>query len=667
MRSALVRVYLLPLVAALALVFAMYSDALTYSFFFDDPFDLTRVEGRSYWTLLSSSDGYQYYRPVPFLIWKLLRDVQGYYDPAVLHALPLIAHAITGWLIYLVLRRFGFGLWSLAPMALFLTAPFHYQVLPIIGPTAHVLAGMFILASLNLYLSARLTQAPIRSRWLHLAALAMSFLALWSHESGIVVGPLVVGLEAVLWLRGRERRRPSFWPVAHVVATLAFVAAWSTVDKLPSTERTNWSEFQPKALFFLQGITYPISAQLVWIEDRYGISIGILRAGVVGILAAFVAYTIAARRTGRREVLILPIAGLAIAILVSAPSMVRLSWGYVQNGPRLLYLVMIGAALFWGLLPSLDFGHRPLTIAWRVMTLLLLVGIVVQSWRFIDLRLDMFQRGSTTIHSIVRLGEQYQGQRLLVVNLPSWFALGGWEYEYGNYGITLVPFYVGLDRVAYVNSSQSPTVDVRSVAWQPAVAAGPYSFGPQGVDTTPEEIDAYLREGRELVTVTPSGGDYVVRDVGRLVPNAAEQLPDSAGRIGQGIWLDSIRVARTSAHRDLATVYVTWHVLTPLTDDIDVVIEVRDASGTAVFERTGYALDDMSALRLWKAGDKVEDSIAFPLPADGDYAVSVGLQRVGTDERLPAFDASGDPVPGNLLPVGEVSIRDGYPSTHGQQ
>lgn len=649
--------------SAVGIALAAYYNIVTASYFFDDPFDLTRVEGRSYWTLLSSSDGYQYYRPVPFVLWKLLRSVQGHYDHTTLHFLPLVAHAVSGWLLYSLLRRFGIGYWALIPMVLFLTAPFHYQVLPIIGPTAHVLAGMFILASLNLYLSARLSQEPIRSRWLHLAALAMSCLALWSHESGVVVGPLVVGLEAILWFQRRERRWPSFWPAAHTIAALTFLVVWSTVDKLPSTEQTNLAEARPKALFFLQGFTYPVSAQLVWVEDHFGITIGILRAGFLAIVIPLAAYWISARRTGHRSSILLPLAGIAVAVIVSAPSMLRLSWGYVENGPRLLYLVMIGAALFWGLLPSLDFGNRGVTMVWRVTTATLLLGVVVQSWRFVDIRLDMFERGSATISSIVRLGEQYRGQRVLVTNLPSWFAMNRYEYRSGHYGVQLVPTYVGLDRVVYVNSRQAPTVDIRSVTWQADVSGGKYPFGPHGIDAPPEQIDGFLREGRELVTVTPIGNDYVVRDVGRLTPGAAEQLPDFPGRVGDGIWLDSIRVARTSAHHDLATIFITWNVIEPLSVDVDAVVEVHDTNGAVVFKRTGYALDGMSAPRLWRAGDKVEDSIAFPLPADGDYAVYVGLQRVGTDERLPAFDPSGQPVPDDLLPIGEMHVRAGVLST----
>ncbi|MEX1157427.1 MAG: hypothetical protein WEC79_00675, partial [Thermomicrobiales bacterium] len=150
------------LAASTLLVFALYDRALGFSFLFDDTFDLTRVEGRSYWQLLSSSEGYSYYRPIPFLIWKALRDTQGNYDQATLHALPLIAHAIAGWCLFLLLRRLGAELWAAFPALLFLTFPFHYQNIAIVGTLFHPLAGAAMLGSLVLYERARSRDAEVR-------------------------------------------------------------------------------------------------------------------------------------------------------------------------------------------------------------------------------------------------------------------------------------------------------------------------------------------------------------------------------------------------------------------------------------------------------------------------------------------------------------------------
>jgi hypothetical protein len=61
-----------PLVLLLCavLTYVIYGQALHFAFTFDDPLDLPRAEGRSVWSMFSSSAGYSYYRPVPFVIWK---------------------------------------------------------------------------------------------------------------------------------------------------------------------------------------------------------------------------------------------------------------------------------------------------------------------------------------------------------------------------------------------------------------------------------------------------------------------------------------------------------------------------------------------------------------------------------------------------------------------
>lgn len=645
------------LAGSFAIVFLLYGRALRFSFLFDDTIDLTRVEGRSYWSLLASSEGYSYYRPLPFLIWKALRDVQGYYDQATLHALPLIVHAISGWLLYVLVRRLGAGHWAVVPALLFVTAPFHYQSVPIVGTLFHPLAGMAILSSLTLFHKGR-TADFRRSLHLHSAALAMTVIALWAHESGIVIGALIVGLEGLVLWRAR-RRRPSLWVAAHVVAALAFFVVWSTVEKAPFGERTNLDELHPKALFFLQGFTYPLSAQIVWIEDHLGVSVGIVQVALLAFVGVIAAYFMSGKRSGRPGQLAIPIVGIGIALIASAPSLARLSWPYVQNSPRLLYLVMIGSALFWGLLPSLRFGHARFDRAWRIVTIALLLGVVVQSWRFVDVRMEMIARGSATIDAIVAEGQTYRGQRLLYLNAPSWFAQGRYEYPYGHFGVQLVPQYIGFDRLIYTSSEQATRTDARSVSWQPPVSDGVYPFGPHGSDAPPEELDALLREGRELVRVWPAGNKYLVRTVGRLDVGRADVLPEAAGRLAGGIYLDPVRVGM---HDERLIVFVDWNAVRPDGVDNDTVIELRDADGETVERYEGYALAGFSAPRLWQPGDRIADSVSFAVPPPGRYSVWVGLERVKSNERAPAIDGRGAALPDGMLPIGEIVAGSGRPT-----
>jgi hypothetical protein len=639
----------LALLGSCAVVAALYGRATTFSFFFDDTFDLTRVEGRSYWQLLSSSPGYAYYRPLPFMLWKALRQLQGRYDQATLHTLPLVAHALAGWLLYLLVKRAGAGQWAVFPALLFLTSPFAYQDVPIVGTLFHPLAGAAMLAALVLFQRARSLPTSTRggSAW-HIGALLCTLVALWSHESGVVVAPLLVGLEALTLWRARSWR-PSLWLAGHLLATGLFVLTWFSVPKAPSTEHSSLHDLHSTTLFFLQGFSYPFSAQLVWLADHSPVAPGILDAGVAAFVFVLGAYALAAWRTGRRNQLAVPLLGLGVGLAAAAPSMARLSYAYVQDAPRLLYLGGIGAALFWGLLPMLDFRQRALTIAWRTLTIAALCGVVAQSWIFVDLRMRMYARGTRVVNAVVAGGEDYQGQRVVFVNAPAWFAQDRYEYPYGHFGIQVMPSYIGLERVIYASSSRSAALDAASVALNPAVSGGVYAFGPHGASVTFEQLDALLRDGRELFVVAPSGDGFRVRDVGRLQPGQAEQRSDAPGSVG-GVWLSHARDVLT---KEGLTVYVSWSVLAPPGVDVETVLELRDGAGQPVASYHGYALGGYSAPRLWRAGDVIDDSLLFPTPPPGAYTIWAGLQQVSEGQRLPA---AGGVTDAGLVQVGQIVV-----------
>ncbi|HEX5166566.1 MAG TPA: hypothetical protein VFV93_14275, partial [Thermomicrobiales bacterium] len=705
--------------------------------------------GRSYWQLLSSSEGYSYYRPIPFLIWKALRDTQGHYDQATLHALPLLAHAIAGWCLFVLLRRLGAGYWAAFPALLFLTFPFHYQNVAIVGTLFHPLTGAAMLASLVLYERARARdndpqaassteeppseeepnspsvilsrsegslgvadmagwiggralssweairrsrvrrsfaaaqddrstgavlstsfdwslRVPNGTKW-HLAALAATAVALWTHESGVVVAVLIVLLEAVvLWQRGR--RRPSTWVAAHLLAALLFVITWYSVEKAPFTDRTSVDELQPKALFFLQGFTWPLSAQTEWIQDNLGIpggitiaSIGLLDVGVAALLGVFAAYALSAWRVRRWDLMAVPAVGLAIGVVASAPALWRLSWAYVENSPRLLYLVAIGASIFWGLLPALRFENERLTAWWRVASSTLLLLVVAQSWRFVDVRMKMLASGTDIVNQIVATGETYEGRQILVMNAPSWFSMTTYEYPYGHLGVQVMPEYIGLDRVIYTSSRRSAEVLAESGTYNVDTSVGPYGFGPHGPEMTAEEIDALLRDGYELVDVKPDIDGYTVRDIGRIEPGGADPDLDHAGRIGEFVLVDDARVA---ADGDGMTVYIDWYVRTELARRIGTpasvtIVEVRDSSGAPVYTYIGDALAGYSSPMLWRPNDLIADSIQIPLPEDGTYAVYAGIQQLFEPAPMPAAGADGTAYDDGLLPIGEFVVTAG--------
>ncbi len=296
-----------------ALVAAVYGQALGFAFTFDDPLDLPRAEGRSVWSLLSTSEGYAYYRPIPFILWKGLRALQGHYDKASLHGLTLLAHTLGAWLLYLLLRRLAGGHWGILASVLFVVYPFSYQAVFGAHTLFHPLMTAAILASLVLYFDARARQDRLRPVRLAGSVLA-ACVALWTHESGVVILPLVAGLELVLLARAGGWR-PSWWPLLHGAATAFFLVVWLTVPKWPRQDPWTAASLAPNARYFLQGVIYPVAAQLKAAGERWGFdpARAVWPAIVATLLGLLVVYTV-----GRRPWV--PVVALAAAAIVLVPA-----------------------------------------------------------------------------------------------------------------------------------------------------------------------------------------------------------------------------------------------------------------------------------------------------------------------------------------------------------
>jgi hypothetical protein len=666
---------LLALAGAVAVTLLFYAPALGFAFLFDDTFDLTRVEGRGYWSLMTSSEGYSYFRPIPFLIWKLVRDVLGYYPEPLLHALPLAAHALNGWLLYLLLKRLGARSWALLPALLFLSYPFSYQNIAIVGVVFHPLAACGVLATLYLYLvgrtglEGRVDASPLRARpdsgkgeastrlliddeneagtglrdWMRtrratryqVGALLTAVVAYWSHESGIVLLPAIVLLEAWLMLQARSWR-PSPWLAGQVVLAPLFIIQYLTVEKAPFGENPPREDLHDKALFFAQGFVYPLAAQLRWLKEQLGRAPGLLEITIVSFVLVIGLYLLAGWMRGLRGKallwpLLVPTLAVTIAVAAAAPSMVRLSWGYVENAPRLLYVVSLGAAIFWGLLPRLDFGRRRVNLAWRVVTVPLLLGVVAQSWWFVHERNEMFAIGSAAVDDVTAIGEEYAGEKILVVNAPSWLAKHEYEYLYGHLGVQVMPSYIGLDRVIYTSSRYLSEVEADSVALDPAGDAGKYPFGPHGWYIDQQQLDQLIREGQTAFVVERFGDGFRTREAGRLLVGRAGERPDAVGELNGNISISSVRAVQ---HDAAVAVFVSWNVLTSFGIDALTEVQLRNAAGEVVASYLGNALYGVSAPRYWQGGDRIDDVVWFDAVPPGAYTIWVALPVNGTGTYL---------------------------------
>ncbi|MGH2593904.1 MAG: hypothetical protein ACRDGG_10365, partial [Anaerolineae bacterium] len=85
--------------------FLIYGSSLSYPFFWVDPIDIGLAGARSIPTLLTNSQGYLYYRPFAFILWKTLYALSGRFDPYAFHLVQVLTHSLNAWLFYLLARR----------------------------------------------------------------------------------------------------------------------------------------------------------------------------------------------------------------------------------------------------------------------------------------------------------------------------------------------------------------------------------------------------------------------------------------------------------------------------------------------------------------------------------------------------------------------------------
>ncbi len=652
-----------------ALVAAVYGPALGFAFTFDDPLDLPRAEGRSVWSLLRSSEGYAYYRPIPFIIWKALHAVQGYYSPAALHGLTLAAHALNGWLLYVLLRRLTGGHWGLVAAVLFITYPFSYQAVFGAHTLFHPLMTACILGSLLLYHDARLRIADCGLRndggvtgressgsalnWFNpqlLGSVALAIVALWTHESGPVLLPLIVGLEIVILVRSRSRR-PAWWPALHALATTAFLWSWFTVPKFAREEGLSTAALGANARFFLQGVIYPVAARLQGWGARWDFDpVAALWPAIAATLLALLGLYALGRRPWA------PVLAVGGAAVVLVPAWLVLSWAYVEDAPRLLYPAAPAIAALWGLLPSLRFRSATLTRGWRAISGLLLVAVVAQSLAFIGVRRDMWAEGTTLVEGVADAAASHEGRPLLFLNVPAWFAPKAPEYPVGHVGLTALPGYIGLGRSVYLHRGVQPAIESRG--YYPDLNGWKYDFNTHGGPAGLDEFDALARRVDAVYTVEMGGDGARVRRVGEIRPGGAVRNPAGARfdtRRGRGIILTG---AGARLGGDAIAGDFTWDVVAPPPGDFLPVLRVRDVGGAGVAEWRQYPLGDVAAPRLWQAGDRVRDLPVLRLPADlpaGRYTVWLSWEEKTDGELLPGVAADGTPLPPAGLALGEFT------------
>lgn len=622
----------------------LYAYAIRLTFYTDDFVHFRWLDTKSLAQIWLAND-WGYYRPLPFTVWKLAHLALGYYPPALLHTINVLCHAVNGALVFLLFERAlpeaddEARRWvSLLAALLFLAFPFSYQAVPWIGSLTHPLATTFILLALWMGFAARQGLAMV-----------LTAIAIVTHETGVIVGPLLLLLLAVQWPKPAwrdllQRTGPYF------ALGIALPVAIALLRHAPITTNavTMESRFQ-NGVYFAQGLVYalaPLAAPLMrWLNISDVAAV--LLVGVPALLL-FAGSLIA---IGKGRIALLAIGWYGIAI---APAMLLLPFSYVIDGPRLMYQASIGAVLLVAA-QTLWLWQCRARVAKIVMGAILPAGAVLFSLIFLAQRADLYEQTRILANGLVReMGPSANNDKMaIVVNFPSWLAPKQNSYAIGHEGVTFVPDYSSL--IDLYNLHTGKEKPVASVVLPHLQNEWRFNFANHGNTFDPYAFQPSLRLGDRILFVSTKGRDALITDAGNLEAGAAITQPIAT-------FSDTLQLlSQTHELLDAQHLRVTlrWHVLQPPAQDLHTFVHLFSADGTLPAQEDGWPLMNMADMRAWQAGDVWRDVRIITLPADvpaGRYSIHVGVYRAEDGSRLPAVDADGQPIADNAASAGEFVV-----------
>lgn len=600
------------LVLSVILTALLYGNSLSYGFMFDDPLDLPRASGRSYLSILTSAGESTYYRPLILALWKALYDLFSRNDAPTLHVLVLLSHAANGVLVYLVGSRLHGRVGGYVSAALFISFPFSYQAVANVNAFFHPLVTTFLLLSVVLYFKWR----DSHSRALLALSGAAALLAVFTHEYGVAIAPLILAGEAY-WLLVHGKRRPSYLAVMFVGISLGFLLIWWVVPKWQHTWGFDFESLRLNSAYFFQGLVYPVIYGIPAVALMIGLHVFARRALSLGF-------------------------ALAWAVVGFLPSLFSLPFSYVIDSPRLLYLPSVGIALAWAGTLSAPFHWR----LGRARILAIVVGlgmaglIVAQSVLFVQARNTLFAQGAKAVRKLVETAIDPQRPGRTYVNFPSWLALKSTDYALGHSGVTMVPSYIGLGRVVYIQTGQSP--EIVSAAYDAVARSWDYNYGVHGNTVGLDELEKAFRRGGGVYATRFYSNTLDIEYVGEIETAQAEpQMADYAAQFGTWGRLVSAKVQPGPEAVDIT---LEWESLRQVEKDYTVFVHIYNASNKILAQSDGYPIGEMFPIQRWRPGDHVEDHRCVVLPPGappGDYRVVVGVYDRQNGERALAVDASG--------------------------
>lgn len=620
---------------------------------YDDPLDLPRAIGHSAWETLTTAGPYAYYRPLTLLIWAGLHALLGRFDPFWYYLAPVAVNALNASLVVFLLLPLAGRLRAVAAGILFGTFPFTYQIVDGAVGLGHALVVCFVLATLLLYRGYRTTRRLAFAA----ASVITAVLGFLSHENGVTVAPLILWYELV-WDPGASQtpkgpaEPPSVgrvgrrWLLAAAHAALAggYLAVYRAIPKVHAPFALDPESVRLNGLYLLQGVAYWAVALA-----RHTPAGQIVAAGALACILALVLH--AAHGTGR-----LALFALGWSLVAWTPTLLALPFTYVIDAPRLLYLPSVGIAAFWGGTLAAP-RRRPVSDVATCVAAVVVAAACLQAVAVLEREQTTYRIGSDLLRAMAGAAAASPGG-VLFVNPVSWLAPKDAEFPLGHTGVTLVPTYIGLDQAERIALNRD--ADVAWTGYSVLKRPWTYEYLELGGNASLEDLDTMLRSHGSAY-VTRFGDGLTLDYAGSLRPSgsAAATTGEPAAVFGRRIALQG--ATATTVGRELS-VSLLWRDLVANPQDVTVFVHLDGPDGKPVAQADGYPILGLSAIRLWRAGDVVDDRRTLAVPANlppAAYSVRVGVYGRDDGKRLPAAAASGTAIRDDAYEVASFGLGSG--------
>jgi hypothetical protein len=601
---------------SLTLTWLLYGRGVSLPFYSDDLLQIPFMQSTPWFAFWYTAGPYGDYRPLHFTLWRIFYWVVGPNQPMLFHSLNIFLHAVCGlWVGALALRRQEASPWfAAACTAIFIAFPFAFDGVLWVSSFSYPLVTALTVCAVVVYLLARTNDNPR----LYVLAMALTLLAGFAFEGGIITGAIILLTEITLAPRPFSR-----WAIVGVATSiLPFMliagftpAASGTFSLLPPIQNI---------LAALQAIVFPV-APLATLAQTIGLN-SLLALSIIGLLILFgIGYWLY-----RVNLINWFLFGLGWVALWCAIPLLTQNYNWMRDPMRVFYPSAAGIAIIWALVIDAPRKWWPLQAALAAL-------IILPASLFVYSRTTLYEQAGKALQDAIAVA--YQTPDTVFINLPGRITPNQRWYPLGHEGPILMPPPNTITDVVRVNTGLPNTATERSAG--NILPALDYTIEPAG-----ESLGlADIRSTNPIVSTTYDSDQIHLDLIGQVTNETPTQPP--AARFSDSIALVFAGCSQLSPTH--AQIDLTWQLTAPLTGAPTTFVHLLNAAGEIVAQADGDPLHGLYPFAQWQVGELVTDVRTVRELSNSIVGINVGVWEPATSQRWEAVDANGNALPDGVL------------------